>query len=424
MAEAKDIFETDLMNKQQDAIGRNPRILLRNPPRERLDPAAQFFRVPNACEALGRARFETAAPEALAVHNFFDRVTIITAAPLAKTLCRRLGVPVNPEEVRRLREHSKAERRQLGIGRYYRVRPRPWAALRHKYTLVLAVDRDKRLRALEDVDGVISQSEIAVERIYRDREEARFVEAMIEEHFLPREYGRGSKRGLHFPTRGARKQNEDGRWVSSDENACAILEALDTWYWEEGPTPEWRAAMEAIRDGQSHIVDNNAICTRNQTGWRPGTFFCYYSDCPSKISGAPFCLKFEARVIGTAANRRLGLHLPRDLGSFGFHEYWAKHPLDLYDIDFEGWSRNLANQTRGEHLPPRFLDATRFFRGCAITPWGEYSVHQFAAVIASSVSRFRYPFNTNPRRSPYFKKSPFRIDLPDGPWTFRGPLEG
>jgi len=62
---------------------------------------------------------------------------------------------------------------------------------------------------------------------------------------------------------------------------------------------------------------------------RPGHWFAWYSDRPSKVTGEADCFHIEGRYQGVASLRKIGVHHPRALLSFDHQANWSKH-MRLY----------------------------------------------------------------------------------------------
>ena len=79
---------------------------------------------------------------------------------------------------------------------------------------------------------------------------------------------------------------------------------------------------------------------------RKGRRFVWYGDRPSKITGEVDCFRFEARLSGVDALRRIGLNTPADLLAFDHEAFWAEHER-FEDVDHARLGRWWANQLEG-----------------------------------------------------------------------------
>ena len=88
------------------------------------------------------------------------------------------------------------------------------------------------------------------------------------------------------------------------------------------------------------------------TGIRgPGLSFCWYTTEPSKITGEWPCFHFEARLCGSRALRRYGIHHPRDLLTLNHDEFWqemwCKRLTFVVDFDRARFGRYFDNCAKG-----------------------------------------------------------------------------
>lgn len=137
-------------------------------------------------------------------------------------------------------------------------------------------------------------------------------------------------------------------FVNSGEAALDLIFATQEGNWsmrkffDDHFIQNWHGKRE------SYLFETTAY-----TGYHlPGVRFVWYSDLPSKVRGAEFCLHIEARYQGVAAMRRLGIHRPSDMIDFDHASLWRRH-LNFYQLDLERLGRwHLNRQTHQRRHRP------------------------------------------------------------------------